>query len=229
MGQQLIEGGFPDTQDFLANFPVWAPRRLPIALEDGNGAVSGPVATGQWWTTGFSYYRNLSLQPPLGQAWTLVACTFSFNGYVIYRAFGQATPAVFTARWGKLIGAILGGTQQVATPGGGTFSTVSGGSYGQFTNVPTTTLAQQTLWDGSTDPLFPPISANGGGFIPGSWPIFTTIQPPIPIDLQAVTGQTVTLALFLTPSLLAGAQWALIANARYQLTIDDGLPTSPTP
>lgn len=160
-------------------------------------------------TLGATIIDVASVTVPIGQIWTIVSWTIFFQGAIDYVSHP------IWAAFGKIIGGLIvdGATPTLGDPGN---------------NQPWDTGLQpfppdvsmlQTLWDGNTDPPFPPLT------FPNPQPVSVvsgSMQLPVPVVIHSSV--TLGIGIWLTPSLEGGSEGAIISllNGQYTIVLDDG-------
>lgn len=193
MGQQKITGAFR-TNNLGPGFGL-------VNLEDQPGSGGGTVSQ---WTQGATLIDAINIQPSLGESWHVNAFEVRFRGGLAYSG-----PPAF-GRLGKLIAGL---SQQKTTLSAG-FPWVN--PVLALPNDPFTAIT--VLWDGSTDPPFPALQF-------GNPPVTEAIIGGLDLNqpLEISSGETITIGLWLTPSLVQGVT-PNIFDATYTVIYDDGKP-----
>lgn len=205
MGQQQIAGNFRTADQAGAGVLL------------GGGGINlqdAPASATSNWTQGGTLIDSVPIQPPLGQVYNIVSWTIAFQGF-----WGQTTGgAPSYGKVGSILGAVMRASQRTFPPTPTSFND-------PWTNpmlpLPNDVSLAATLWDSNQDQAFPTITAKSlAGLIPA--PTITgglVLNTPI----QIVSGEQISIGLWLMPSLVANVQiW--IANAQYAINLDDGQP-----
>lgn len=196
MGQQQIASSFRTSPPGVTGIPALAWNVLDLYEATSN------------WTSGASLIDDVSIQPPLGQAWSIAAWTVRCVGLL-------EVPLSGTPSYGKL-GRLIGGLVRGAAPT--PFSAVGLPYANPLVPLPIDTTGLAVIWDGDSDPAFP-ISTSAPGTLQ---PVMFANNLSSPIVVQS--GDRVQIGLWLTPSLAQNVAPGVI-NATYTITVDDGQQT----
>ena len=225
MGTQFIDGSFRQ-QTFT---PQASSDEIRFNLAD-----SSPL--GSTYTSGATIIDGLAIQAaPLGQVWSLLGWSITAKLATLLPEPG-VLPGV--GPFGKIIGGLtfLNATpwDNVPVGGLGPVNLVGNPFRTPMLPLPANSFGLSVIWDGATDtappvgtdPLLPPESTNtGDGFLysqtPGLSP--TIVNYALPVPVQIYPGETMQIGMWITPSNMQGAVFA-VTDANYTLVIDDGQP-----
>lgn len=210
--------------------PGLASDQIPLTVTEYAAA-----STLEGWSSGGTIIENVPAQAPLGQVWSFLGWSIVLRGFTMPWSMGPGAQQPAASQLGKIIGGLTFAkatpTIDVANitppPGSG----LPGGAVTQpwaepMLPIPPNTFGMTTIWDGS-DPNTPPLLAletvpptfteAQGGLVP----LITNYALPVPT--QIYPGETMQMALWITPSLSTN-QVIAITEAAYTVVVDDGQP-----
>lgn len=185
---------------FRAQTSITVSPFAPVNLTDIAQAASA-------WTPGATTIDTISIQPPLGEIWSIVAHAITLDAFML-----TGTPTY--GKLGRILGGIVRMAPTIANPAN---------ANSPWTNpalpLPDNTLGLTTLWDGTSDPVVRNINSGDATHLTG--------QLSLPVPITIPPGDTLQMGLWITPSLAAGVQLA-VADATYAIFYDDNRsPTAP--
>lgn len=218
MSVNVYNGNFASQANYV-------PRGL-AAYANASIADKDISANAPAWTGGAAQICPIPTQPALTEVWSLVAWSIACVGVVDTHPFTNSLAAY--GRLGKLLGGVLIDAP-FNTKQSQAFSGSSPWSVYWLNPVPSGAF-QDTIWDGENDPLLPSIVQSAPA--PSTFPavqLAHTYTFPQPLDV--FPGQTIAMALWLTPSLSTNIDITFM-NATYTLHYQMGAspgPTGPAP